>query len=110
MYVDLLCTDSNVNLESELDVSNLRAASPTMSTRRGSQCSQVIDFTRDKTSGFIGQMMNRAGVSGCIFTPNNVKFKKAGENAVGKFHHRPKISQTSMLTEMSLLRSFCSGL
>ncbi|XP_058261971.1 centrosomal protein of 131 kDa isoform X4 [Hemibagrus wyckioides] len=36
-------TDSNVNLESELeDVANLRAASPTMSTRRGSQCSQEI--------------------------------------------------------------------
>lgn len=52
MYVDLLCIDSNVNLESELeDVANLRAASPTMPTRRGSQCSQVIDFTRDKTSG-----------------------------------------------------------
>ncbi|XP_058261969.1 centrosomal protein of 131 kDa isoform X2 [Hemibagrus wyckioides] len=36
-------TDSNVNLESELeDVANLRAASPTMSTRRGSQCSQIL--------------------------------------------------------------------
>ncbi|KAM9462346.1 centrosomal protein of 131 kDa isoform 3-T3 [Clarias gariepinus] len=34
-------TDSNVNLESELeDVGNLRAASPKVSTRRGSQCSQ----------------------------------------------------------------------
>ncbi|KAK3529115.1 hypothetical protein QTP70_016547 [Hemibagrus guttatus] len=36
-------TDSNVNLESGLeDVTNLRAASPTISTRRGSQCSQEI--------------------------------------------------------------------
>ncbi|MCI4384487.1 hypothetical protein PGIGA_G00039290 [Pangasianodon gigas] len=35
-------TDSNVNLESELDVGNLRAASPVVSTRRGSQCSQEI--------------------------------------------------------------------
>ncbi|XP_053367902.1 centrosomal protein of 131 kDa isoform X1 [Clarias gariepinus] len=36
-------TDSNVNLESELeDVGNLRAASPKVSTRRGSQCSQEI--------------------------------------------------------------------
>ncbi|XP_053495905.1 centrosomal protein of 131 kDa isoform X4 [Ictalurus furcatus] len=33
-------TDSNVNLESELDVANLRAASPAVSTRRDSQCSQ----------------------------------------------------------------------
>ncbi|XP_027018926.2 centrosomal protein of 131 kDa isoform X2 [Tachysurus fulvidraco] len=36
-------TDSNVDLESELeDVANQRAASPTVSTRRGSQCSQEI--------------------------------------------------------------------
>ncbi|XP_026770568.3 centrosomal protein of 131 kDa isoform X2 [Pangasianodon hypophthalmus] len=35
-------TDSNVNLESELDVGNLRAASPVVSTRRGSQCSHEI--------------------------------------------------------------------
>ncbi|XP_060796222.1 centrosomal protein of 131 kDa isoform X1 [Neoarius graeffei] len=36
-------TDSNLNLESELeDVANLRAASPIVSTRRGSQCSQEI--------------------------------------------------------------------
>ncbi|XP_053495902.1 centrosomal protein of 131 kDa isoform X1 [Ictalurus furcatus] len=35
-------TDSNVNLESELDVANLRAASPAVSTRRDSQCSQEI--------------------------------------------------------------------
>lgn len=35
-------TDSNVNLESELDVADLRAASPAVSTRRGSQCSQEI--------------------------------------------------------------------
>ncbi|GAA6108986.1 centrosomal protein of 131 kDa isoform X2 [Tachysurus ichikawai] len=36
-------TGSNVDLESELeDVANQRAASPTVSTRRGSQCSQEI--------------------------------------------------------------------
>ncbi|XP_036427893.1 centrosomal protein of 131 kDa isoform X1 [Colossoma macropomum] len=36
-------TDSNVNLASELeDAANLRAVSPAVSTRRGSQCSQEI--------------------------------------------------------------------
>ncbi|XP_046710438.1 centrosomal protein of 131 kDa isoform X3 [Silurus meridionalis] len=35
-------TDSNVNLESEPDVANLRTASPTVSTRRGSRCSQIL--------------------------------------------------------------------
>ncbi|KAI5103481.1 centrosomal protein of 131 kDa isoform X2, partial [Silurus meridionalis] len=42
LHILFLYTDSNVNLESEPDVANLRTASPTVSTRRGSRCSQKI--------------------------------------------------------------------
>lgn len=72
MHVAFLCADSNVILESELeDIANLRASSPVVSMRRGSQCSQVIIETFTKGIKFFFWRNNEAEESfwmhiGCI--------------------------------------------